>query len=42
MLLKQDMDLKLQKLQDFKNILAAIHLVFKIVINLKILENSHE
>ena len=42
MLLKQDMDLKLQKLQDFKTILAAIHLVFKTVINLKILENSQE
>ena len=34
-LLKQDEDLKLQKLQDFKTILAAI-------INLKILENSQE
>ena len=26
----------MQKLQDFKTILAAIHLLFKIVINLKI------
>ena len=42
MLLKQEQDLKLQKLQDFKTILAAIHLLFKIVINLKILENSQE
>ena len=32
----------MQKLQDFKTILAAIHLLFKIVINLKILENSQE
>ena len=35
MLLKQEQDSKLQKLQDFKTILAAI-------INLKILENSQE
>ena len=42
MLLKQEWDLKLQKLQDFQIILAAIHLFFKIVINLKILENSRE
>ena len=34
-LLKQDEDSKLKKLQDFKTILAAI-------INLKILENSQE
>ena len=32
----------MQKLQDFKTILAAIHLLFKSVINLKILENSQE
>ena len=32
----------MQKLQDFPSILAAIHLFFKIVINLKILENSQE
>ena len=42
MLLKHEEDLKLQILQDFKTILAAIHLLFKIVINLKILENSQE
>ena len=42
MVLKQEQDLKLQKLQDFKTILAAIHLLFKIVINLKILEKSQE
>ena len=40
MLLKQYLDSKLQKLQDFKIILAAIHLLFKIVINLTLLENS--
>ena len=39
MLLKQEWASKLQKLQYFKAILAAIHLPF---INLKILENSHE
>ena len=32
--------MKLQKLQYFKIILAAIHLFFKIIINLKTLENS--
>ena len=33
----------MQKLEDFiKTILAAIHLLFKTVINLKILENSQE
>ena len=32
----------MQKLQYFKTISAAIHLFFKIVINLKILENSQE
>ena len=42
MLLKQEQDSKLQKLQDFKTILAAIHLLFKIAMNLKILENSLE
>ena len=42
MLLKQEQNTKLQKLQDFKTILAAIHLLFKIVINLKILGNSQE
>ena len=42
MLLKQEQDSKLQKLQDFKTILAAIPLLFKIVINLKILQNSQE
>ena len=42
MLLKQYLDSKLQKLQDFKIILAAIHLLFKIVINLKTLENYQE
>ena len=30
----------MQKLQDFLTISATIHLLFKIVINLKILENS--
>ena len=42
MLLKQEQDSKLQKLQDFKTILAAIHLLFKIFINLEILGNSQE
>ena len=28
-----------RNLQDFKTILAAIHLIFKIVINVKIIEN---
>ena len=42
MSLKQEEDLKLQKEQDFKTILAAIYLLFKIVINLKMLENSLE
>ena len=42
MLLKQEQDSKLQKLQDFKTILAAIHLLFKVFINQKILENSQE
>ena len=32
----------MQKLQDFKTILAAIHLLFEIVINLKMLETSQE
>ena len=36
MLLKQEKDSKLQKLQDFKTILATIHLLFEIVINMKI------
>ena len=35
MLLKQEKDSKLQKLQDFKTVLAAI-------VNLKILENPQE
>ena len=35
MLLKQEKDFKLQKLQDFKTVLAAI-------VNLKILETSQE
>ena len=38
MLLKQEQDPKLQKLQDFQTILEAIHLLF----NLTILETSHE
>ena len=42
MFLNQEMDSKLQKSQDFWTILAAIHLLFKIAINLKILENSQE
>ena len=42
MLLKQESDSKLQKLQDFKTILATIPLLFKIVINLKILENPQK
>ena len=42
MLLKQDQDSKLQKLQESKTILAAIHLLFKIAINLNILENSQD
>ena len=42
LLKKQDLDLKLQKLQDFKTIFEAIHLPFKIVVNLTILENSQE
>ena len=40
MLLKQEQGSKLQTLQDSKKFLAAIHLLFKIVINLKMLENS--
>ena len=32
----------MQKLQDIQTVLAAIHLLFKIVINLKILKNSQE
>ena len=32
---KQEQDSKLQKLQDFKTILAVIYLLFKIIINLK-------
>ena len=35
-------DSKLQKWQNFKTILAPINLLFKIVINLKILESSQE
>ena len=42
MLLKPEQDSKLQKLQDCKTILAGIHVLFKIVINPKILENSQE
>ena len=42
MLLKLEWDSKLQKIQDFQTILATIHLLFKMVINLKILENSQE
>ena len=42
MLLKQEQDSKLQILQDFKTILAVIHLLFKIVINLKKFKNSQE
>ena len=34
-LLKQEQDSKLQKLQDFKTILAVIYLLFKIIINIK-------
>ena len=41
MLLKQEWDLKLQKLQ-YLTILAAIYLLVKIVINLKILKHSQE
>ena len=41
MLLKQEYYSKLQKLQDFYTISAAIHLLFKMV-NLKILENYQE
>ena len=39
-LLKQEQDSKLQKLQDFWTILAAIHFLFKIAINLKILRTT--
>ena len=42
MLLKQDEDSKLRKLLDFETILAAIDLLFKIVINLEILKFSQE
>ena len=42
MLLKQEKDFKLQNFQDSKTISAAILLLFKIVINLKILENSQK
>ena len=42
MLLKQESDSKLQKLQDIKTILGAIDLLFKLVINLKVLQNSQE
>ena len=42
MLLKLEWDSKLQKIQDFQTTLATIHLLFKMVINLKILENSQE
>ena len=41
-ILKQDLNSKLQKLQDFKTILGAIHLLFKVVIDLTVLENSQE
>ena len=34
-LLKQEQDSKLQKLQDFKTILAVIYSLFKIIINIK-------
>ena len=42
MSLKQEQDSKLQKLQDFLTILAAIHLLFKLPINLKVLEYYQE
>ena len=42
MLLKQDLNSKLQNLQDFKTTLGAIHLLFKVVIDLTVLENSQE
>ena len=42
MLLNEKQNSKLQKLQDLKTTLAGIHLLFKIVINLKILKNSQE
>ena len=42
MLLNEEQNSKLQKLQDLKTTLAGIHLLFKIVINLKILKNSQE
>ena len=42
MFLNQEMDSKLQKLQDFGTILAANNLLFKVVINLEILEKSQE
>ena len=35
LLSKQEKDSELQKLRDFKTVLAAIHLLFKIVINLE-------
>ena len=38
MLLKQEQDSKLRKFQGFWTILAAIHLLFKMVVNLKIKE----
>ena len=41
-ILKQGLNSKLQKLQDFKTILGAIHLLFKVVIDLTVLENSQE
>ena len=40
--LKTRVGFKIEKLQSFKTILAAIHLLFEIVINMKILENSQE
>ena len=42
MLLKQEQNLQLKKWQDFQTIFAGIHLLFKIVINLKISENLQE
>ena len=41
-ILEQDQDSKLQELQDFKTIFAAINWLFQIVINLKMLKNSQK
>ena len=41
-ILEQDQDSKLQELQDFKTIFAAINWLLQIVINLKILKNSQK